>query len=122
MLGAPDYACAAMVRIRVLGALALEVDGEAVPAPVGRPAQALLGWLALHPGIHARSGVAGRLWPDVLESSARASLRTALSGVRRAIGPAADRVLVASRERVGVAGDPEVWVDARAFVDVARRR
>ena len=104
-----------MVRVRVLGALTLEVDGQVVPAPVGRPAQSLLGWLALHPGIHARSDVAGRLWPDVLESSARASLRNALSGIRRAIGPGADRVLVASRERVGLAGDPEVWVDARAF-------
>ena len=48
-------------------------------------------------------------------SSARASLRNALSGIRRAIGPGADRVLVATRERVGLAGDAEVWVDARAF-------
>ena len=104
-----------MVRIHVLGALALEVDGEATSPPVGRPAQALLGWLALHPGIHARSEVAGRLWPDVLESSARASLRNALSGVRRALGPTADRVLIAGRETVGLAGEPEAWVDASAF-------
>ena len=104
-----------MVRIRVLGALALEVDGAAVPPPAGRPAQALLGWLALHPGTHARSEVAGRLWPDVLESSARASLRNALSGVRRALGPTADRVLIAGRETVGLAGEPEAWVDASAF-------
>ena len=104
-----------MVRICVLGVLALEVDGQAVPAPVGRPAESLLGWLALHPGIHARSEVAGRLWPDVLESSARASLRNALSGIRRAIGPGADRALVATRDRVGLAGDPDVWVDARVF-------
>ena len=104
-----------MVRVRVLGTLALEVNGKAVPAPAGRPAQALLGWLALHPGIHARSEVAGRLWPDVLDTSARASLRNALSGIRRAIGPGADRVLVATRERVGLAGDAAVWVDARVF-------
>ena len=104
-----------MVRIRVLGALALEVEGEVISAPSGRPAQALLGWLALHPGIHARSVLAGRLWPDVLESSARASLRNALSGIRRAIGPGADRALVATREQVGLAGAPEVWIDAGAF-------
>ena len=104
-----------VVRIRVLGALALEVDGAAASPPAGRPAQALLGWLALHPGIHARSEVAGRLWPDVLESSARASLRNALSGVRRALGPTADRVLIAGRETVGLAGEPEAWVDASAF-------
>ena len=104
-----------MVRIRVLGALALEVDGAAASPPAGRPAQALLGWLALHPGVHARSEVAGRLWPDVLESSARASLRNALSGVRRALGPTADRVLIAGRETVGLAGEPQAWVDASAF-------
>lgn len=104
-----------MVRIRLLGAPTLEIDGQPVPAPVGRPAQTLLGWLALHPGIHARSKVAGRLWPDVLDSSARASLRNALSGIRRAIGPAADRVLVATREHVGLTADPEVWVDANTF-------
>ncbi|HEY3729226.1 MAG TPA: BTAD domain-containing putative transcriptional regulator [Solirubrobacteraceae bacterium] len=104
-----------MVQIRVLGALALEVDGQVAAPPVGRPAQALLGWLALHPGIHARSEVAGRLWPDVLESSARASLRNALSGVRRALGLVADRVLIADRETVGLAGEPEAWVDASVF-------
>lgn len=104
-----------MVRIRVLGALALEVDGVAAAPPAGRPAQALLGWLALHPGTHARSEVAGRLWPDVLESSARASLRNALSGVRRALGPTAGRVLIAGRETVGLAGEPEARVDAVAF-------
>jgi len=104
-----------MVRIRVLGALSLEVDGAAAAPPAGRPAQALLGWLALHPGIHARSQVAGRLWPDVMESSARASLRNALSGVRRALGPTADRVLIAGRETVGLAGEPEAWVDASVF-------
>src|SRR5437588_402342 len=104
-----------MVRIRVLGALALEVDGVAAPPPAGRPAQALLGWLALHPGIHARSEVAGHLWPDVLESSARASLRNALAGVRRVLGSIADSVLIAGRETVGLAGEPEAWVDASAF-------
>ena len=104
-----------MVRIRVLGALALEVDGATVRPPAGRPAQTLLGWLALHPGIHSRSEVAGRLWPDVLESSARASLRNALSGVRRAFGAAADRALISAREQVGLAGDPKVWVDTNAF-------
>ena len=55
------------------------------------------------------------MWPDVLESSARASLRNALSGVRRALGPTADRVLIAGRETVGLAGEPEAWVDASGF-------
>jgi DNA-binding SARP family transcriptional activator len=104
-----------MLRVRVLGSLELEVDGEQRPLPARRPARSLLGWLALHPGVHARSTVAGTLWPNVLEESARASLRTSLAALRAAIGPAADRALVASREQVGLAAEPEVWVDVREF-------
>src|SRR5581483_1764754 len=99
-----------MVRVRVLGPVEVEVDGRSVPPPAGRPARALLAWLALHPGAHTRSAVAGALWPDVLDTSARASLRTALSAVRRSVG---DASLVATRERVGLAG--EVRVDVREF-------
>ena len=39
--------------------------------------RALLAWLALHPGAQPRSHVAGVFWPDVLETSARGSLRAA---------------------------------------------
>jgi DNA-binding SARP family transcriptional activator/tetratricopeptide (TPR) repeat protein len=105
---------APMLRIRVLGELELEADGAPVDPPAGRPARALLGWLALHPGTHARSTVAARLWPDVRDTSARKSLRTALSSLRTAVGPAARQALVATRETVGLAGEPEVWVDARS--------
>ena len=47
-----------------------------------------------------------RFWPDVLETSARASLRTTLHELRRAIG---DEPLVVDRETVGLA---PAWVDA----------
>ncbi|HEY7621278.1 MAG TPA: AAA family ATPase [Solirubrobacteraceae bacterium] len=107
-----------MLRIRVLGELTLELDGEALPPPPGRRLRALLGWLALHPGMHARAEVAGRLWPDVLDESARTSLRTALADLRRAVG---DGHVVATRDAVGLA--PGVWIDARAFDElVAERR
>src|SRR5579862_4645455 len=100
------------LRVRTLGALELDLDGVQLPLPAGRPARALLAWLALHPGPHTRSAVAGALWPDVLDTSARASLRTALSAVRRALGPAA-AALRADRERVELSGD--VAVDLREF-------
>ena len=60
-----------MVRVRLLGTPSVELDGEAVTLPPGRPG-ALLGWLALHPGDHARRELAGRFWPDVLDDSAAA--------------------------------------------------
>src|SRR5947209_19385423 len=69
----PRLRCSWMLRIRVLGELDLELDGERIEPPRRGPARNLLAWLALHPGPHPRSAVAGRLWPNVLDTSARAS-------------------------------------------------
>jgi DNA-binding SARP family transcriptional activator len=99
-----------MLRVRVFGGLALECDGAGLDPPASRRARELLAWLALHPGRHARAAVAARFWPDVLDASARASLRTTLHELRRALGPAGER-LVAGRDAVALEAD---WVDARA--------
>ena len=99
-----------MLRVCVLGELRVERDGSPLALPRRRPARALLGWLALHPGLLGRSTVAAQLWPSVLDESARTSLRTALSALRAALG---DQALVATRERVGLA--PDVRVDLREF-------
>lgn len=106
-----------MLRIRLLGELALERDGVALELPASRPARALLGWLALHPGAHGRARVAALLWPDVLDSSARASLRTALHALRGALGGDGAGAIAATREELGLADD--VWVDVRAFAELA---
>src|ERR1700754_2632779 len=92
-----------MLRVGLLGGLALEADGHPLAVPAGRPARELLAWLALHPGSHSRLEVAMRFWPDVPEASARASLRTSLHELRRALGDAAGHLSV-DRERVGLAG------------------
>jgi hypothetical protein len=52
---------AMMLRVRLLGALAVESDVKGVEVPAGRPTRMLLGWLAAFPGEHARSEVAARL-------------------------------------------------------------
>lgn len=106
-----------MLYIRLLGELAIEVDGEALPPPASRRARALLGWLALNPGLHRRAAIAARLWPNTPVASARASLRTELWALRRSLGRAT-RHLVASRECVGLAEAPGVWVDAVAFIEL----
>jgi DNA-binding SARP family transcriptional activator len=100
-----------MLRIRVLGDLAVEVDGEPRALPPGRAA-ALLGWLALNPGLHPRVRLAPLFWPEVLDSSARASLRTAVWELRRALGSAGE-ALAATRDRVGLADGDGLWVDVR---------
>ena len=52
-------------------------------------------------------------WPDVLDASARASLRTTLATLRRELGEAGAGHIVAERDRVGIVEGPEVWVDLR---------
>ncbi len=95
-----------MLRVRLLGELQAEADGEPVAMPPGRRAWALLAWLALHPGEHARGSVAARFWPDVLDSSARASLRSALWELRRALG--GDEALVAGRDRIALRSETDL--------------
>ena len=88
-----------MVRLHLLGKLALEADGAEVDlASLSRKARLLLAVLAIERRVHGRSELAGRLWPDVREDSARVSLRTALSQVRAGLGPAATSVLVGGRD------------------------
>jgi DNA-binding SARP family transcriptional activator/pimeloyl-ACP methyl ester carboxylesterase len=100
-----------MLRIWLLGLLRLEVDGVEVAPPSSRRARLLLAILALERRPHSREALAAALWPDVLDESARVSLRTALVRLRSAIGPEADRFLDASRDGVALAGPDLVWTD-----------
>ena len=104
-----------MLRIRLIGEMALEIDGTAAPPPASRRARSLLAWLALHPGPHARAEVAAHFWPDVLDSSARTNLRSALLTLRNELGPTGARHLAASRDAIGIPRDGETWVDAVEF-------
>ncbi len=91
-----------MLHIRLLGDLELDLDGVRIDPPASRRARSLLGLLALDRRLHPRPQLAARFWPDVLDESARTSLRSALSALRRSLGPEADRYLVATRERAGL--------------------
>src|SRR4051794_28720091 len=102
-----------MLRVRLLGELAIEAESGPLDPPSGRPARELLAWLALHPGMHPRLELAMRFWPDVPETAARASLRTALHELRRALGEAGEHLAV-DRERVGLT---DAWVDVRDLDD-----
>jgi DNA-binding SARP family transcriptional activator/tetratricopeptide (TPR) repeat protein len=104
-----------MLRIWLFGVLRLEVDGVQVAPPSSRRARLLLAMLAVDRRTHSREALAARLWPDVRDKSARASLRTALMQLRAALGPTAGRFVHATRERVTLAGTDEVWVDVGEF-------
>ncbi|MFL5831839.1 MAG: ATP-binding protein [Solirubrobacteraceae bacterium] len=102
-----------MLEVRLAGGLQLRVDDAELSPPASKRARAVLAYLALNPGPHSRARLAARFWPDVLDQSARASLRVALTEVRQALGAAAP-YLVATRDTVALDG-PELDVDTRAF-------
>ncbi len=104
-----------MLHVKLMGEMVLELDGEPLELPASRRARALLGVLALERRTHPRGQLAARFWPDVLDESARTSLRSALSALRRPLGADADRYLVATREGVALAGPDHVWTDVGEF-------
>ncbi|MDX6687849.1 MAG: hypothetical protein QOF86_3977, partial [Baekduia sp.] len=104
-----------MLRIRLLGGLEAEVGSRPIPPPASRRAWALLGWLALHPGDHPRTAVAARFWPDVLDASARASLRSATWSLRQALGPQAGAALRTTRDRIGLQCETDLMDFERAL-------
>ena len=102
-----------MLEVRLAGGFELRVDGAQIALPASRRARAVLAYLALNPAPQPRGRLAARFWPDVLDESARASLRVALTELRQALGPAAGYV-VATRDTVALEG-PDLRVDAREF-------
>jgi DNA-binding SARP family transcriptional activator len=104
-----------MLRVCVFGEIALEAAGGELEPPARRSGRLLLAYLALNPGLHARGDLAGLFWPDVHPASARSSLRAAVAAVRSALGEHADSYLIATRDRIGLAGPERVHVDALAF-------
>jgi DNA-binding SARP family transcriptional activator/class 3 adenylate cyclase/tetratricopeptide (TPR) repeat protein len=104
-----------MLRVTLLGELTLELDGRQLELPASRRARSVLGLLALERRTHPRGQIAARFWPDVLDESARTSLRSALSSLRRALGADADRYLLGTRDGVALAGPDEVWTDIGEF-------
>lgn len=107
------------MHLHLIGRVTAEIDGQPVPLPPGRPSE-LLAWLAAHPGLHPRSRLAPIFWPDVPDATSRASLRTALWTLRKALGPAGDAVLTIDRSSVGLGGDA-LWVDLRELPEAAAR-
>lgn len=106
-----------MLRVQLLGGMVVGHDGAStVPSGLSGPVRTLLAFLALHPGAQDRVALAARFWPDASPAAGRASLRTGVWALRKALGTDA---LVASRTTVGL-DRYEVWVDVaevRALVD-----
>src|SRR5689334_1164735 len=93
-----------MVSVTLLGTFSVEVDGVERAGDRLDRAGRVLAWLALNPGMHDRGSVAATLWPEVLDESARASLRSGLWELRRLLGDGGGEVLVTTRDHIGLSG------------------
>src|SRR5262245_56603729 len=98
------------LRIRLLGPLKIENNGNAV-ALSSKKARALLGYLVLRQGTEiSRSILTGLLWGERSDSQARASLRQTLSELRGALAGSINRPIVSSKEAIS-------WSPGMAWID-----
>jgi len=95
------------LRVRVLGTTELAVDGRPLAGLASAKATALLVYLVVTGTAQSRSALAGLLWSDLPEATARANLRLALTKLRRALP---ERLLV-TRQTVALDPARPVWVD-----------
>jgi predicted ATPase/DNA-binding SARP family transcriptional activator len=101
------------LRVRVLGGVELAVSGRPLVELASAKATALLVYLAVTGSGHSRSALAGLLWSDMPEPTARANLRLVLTKLRRVL----PEYLEVTRQEVALPAGRPVWVDA---VEVAR--
>ncbi|MFL7808691.1 MAG: hypothetical protein AB8I80_08680, partial [Anaerolineae bacterium] len=106
------------LTLRLLGPPEVRLGGELVVDFASNKVRALLFYLAVESGRpHRRESLAGLLWPDYPERSARTNLSNALSNMRTVLGDrdAARPFLDVSREAIQLNRGGDCWVDAVAF-------
>jgi non-specific serine/threonine protein kinase len=96
------------LRLYLFGSFHIENEAEPAHLPT-RKAELLLAYLALHPEPHPREKLAALLWGDSPDEQARASLRNALTTLRKSLG---DDLILADREAVQLNPEAGLWVDA----------
>jgi hypothetical protein len=100
--------------IRMIGEFGVQDEAGQDCTPRGAKARALLALLARTPGHRRpRRWLEARLWSDRAQEQASGSLRQALTELRKALGPLADR-LTSDRDCVALAGFGSDLADASA--------
>ena len=101
-----------MLEVRLLGRFEVSRDGKTV-AITSRPAQSLFAYLIMNAGTpHRREKLAGMLWPDSLEETARDNLRHALWRMRKSLESASSvRCLHADDLTIMFEASSDYWLD-----------
>jgi DNA-binding SARP family transcriptional activator len=104
--------------LTLLGPFQATVEGKAITGFESNKVRALLAYLAVEADLpQPREKLAGLLWPDWPEKSARNNLRYALANLRQVIGDRETEapLLCISRQSVQVNPDSALEVDANQF-------
>src|SRR5262245_4809639 len=112
------------LKLRLLGAFAIEASAErpAAPAIRSRKARALLAYLAMKPDWRAgREELATLLWGDTPDAQARHSLRQCLVSLRQDLHRTAPDLLDIDRETIELRAQG-LMVDARELLSIAACR
>jgi DNA-binding SARP family transcriptional activator len=108
----------ARLSIRLLGPFQVTLDGEPVTSFESDKVRALLAYLAAEPDRpHRRETLAGLLWSDYPERSARANVRRALANLRKTIKDhqATPPFLCISQQTIQFNSASDAWSDVTAF-------
>ncbi len=99
------------LRLALLGELQITRGGAPLSGFVSNKAQALLCYLAVTGRMYQRPALAGLLWGHMPEDKASASLRVALSNLRKLVGPH----LLTTRQTAALDRERPYWLDVQAL-------
>lgn len=101
-----------MLEVHLLGKFEIRYKKKSITIP-SRPAQTLFAYLILNAGsAPRREKLAGLLWPDSLEQTARENLRHALWRLRKAFPSSKTEYLLTDDLSIAFNGSAEYWLDA----------
>src|SRR5829696_9235617 len=105
-----------MLEVRLLGTFNVTYKNNVVSI-ASRPAQSLFAYLILSAGTsHRREKLAGMLWPDSLDETARDNLRHALWRIRKALeSSSSTRFLHADDLTISFKATADYWLDTAAL-------
>ena len=103
------------LRVRLLGAFSVSLDGEPIEGLESARLQSLFAHLVLHRDTsHLRQQLAFLFWPDSSEAQARNNLRQTLHTLRQA-SPSLDGVLLADNRTLRWSPDASIHLDVAEF-------
>ena len=108
----------AQLALSLLGQYEVRLDGRPVVGFQSDKARALLAYLVVKSErTHRRERIASLFWPEASETTARASLRSALANLRRLTQDASTQppFFIVTQETIQINPDSDVWLDVAEF-------